>query len=219
MSSRAKLALATGGIALAALPSVAEAAQIVVSPCSRAVLGQETVPVQGTGFTPNGAVTLRTAEGGVLGTAVVDPGGNFTGAFDGSSLLPSLRSTKITTQLTATDSAGVAAPAVPFQMVRVNATLPERAKPGSRVKYTVTGFPEGKRVYLHIRRGGKTRGSFRIAAPKGDCGVATRRMKYMPLRSYSTGTYEYWFQQSPRFRRGDFALRLQIQIVRRVRFR
>jgi hypothetical protein len=219
MTSRARAAAAVAGIALFTVPQAAEAAQIVALPCSRAILGEKTVPLQGSGFTPNSFVTIKTVDGQTLGGATTDPAGNFSDVFFGSTLFPSINSTKLTTQLVATDSAGVAAPAIPFQMVKITATVPDRARPGSRVRFRVSGFDTGKRVYLHIRRGGKTRGSFRIATAKGDCGIATRKMRYMPLRRYSTGTYDYYFQHTKRFDRSAPGVKLSVSIVRRIRFR
>jgi hypothetical protein len=218
MFSRARVAMATVGVGLAAVPAAAEAAAIVAAPCSRAVLGQKTVPIQGTGFTPNSFVSIKTADGQTLGGAATDPAGNFADVFFGSTLFPSINSTKLTTQLVATDSAGVAAPAIPFQMVKITATVPEKARPGSRVTYRVLGFDTGKNVYLHVRRGGKTRGTFKIAKAKGDCGIATRRLRYMPLRSYRTGTYDYYFQHTKKFDRTAPGVKLSISIVRRIRF-
>lgn len=219
MTSRVRAALAVAGLGLAVTPAAAEAAAIVAPTCARSVLAQKTVPVQGTGFTPNSFVTVKAADGKTLGGAATDAAGNFADTFFGSSLFPSINSTKLTTQLVATDSAGVAAPPIPFQMVKITATIPERARPGSRVTYRVSGFDTGKRVYLHIRRGGKTRGTFRIATAKTDCGIATRKMRYMPLKSYSTGTYDYYFQHTSKFDRNAAGVKLSVSIVRRVRFR
>jgi hypothetical protein len=117
-----------------------------------------------------------------------------------------------------TDSSGVASAPIGLQVVKITATVPDRARPGSRVTYRVSGFDTGRRVYLHIRRGGRTRGTFRIATAQGDCGIATRRMRYMPLERYSTGTYDYYFQHTKRFDATAPRVKLSISITRRVRF-
>jgi hypothetical protein len=201
-----------------AAPTAAQAAAVTVPPCARVVTGEKTVPISGMGFTPNSFVQLKTTDGKSIGGAQTDAAGNFADVFFGP-IFPNLDTNQLALQLVGTDAQGIAAPAVPFNAVRITATLPDRARPGSRVRYRVFGFEEGKRVYLHIRRGGKTRGTFRVSNANGPCGIASRRMKYMPLSSYSTGTYDYYFQQVARFDRAQPGVRLRISIIRRVRFR
>ena len=76
-------------------------------------------------------------------------------------------------------------------------------KPRKKVKFRMFGFQTGKRIYLHIRRGEKTKGRFTMGTANGDCGLATKRMRFMPLRNYKTGTYEYWFGHSKKFSKQD----------------
>jgi hypothetical protein len=47
--------------------------------------------------------------------------------------------------------------------------------------------------------------------------LASRRLRYMPLRRWSTGTYTYEFQQSKRFQADRPRVQLRISIVRTVR--
>ena len=204
-------------LALAALPALAApapagAATLVVPECSAALPGQRTVALRGTGFRPGSLVQLA-ADGQAVGTVQADAAGGIADTLLAPAL-SSLRRTIQTFQLTGTDDAGTTA-TVPLQVVRVTATLPERARPASRVRFRVSGFQPGRRVYLHVRRNGRTRGTFRIGTATAPCGVVSRRMRYMPLRRFTTGVYDYVFQLSPRFRPADPAVRLRVSIVRR----
>jgi hypothetical protein len=208
---------AAGLLAALAVPSAAQAAAITVPECARVLPAQRTIPVAGTGFTPGSSVQVTDAanQSNSLGTASTDAAGNFNDLFFGPTF-PDADTNQLTLNVSAVDSAGVASPPVPLQVVRITATLPDRARPTSRVRYRVFGFETGKRVYLHIRRGGKTRGTFRISNANGPCGIASRRLRYMPLRRWSTGTYDYYFQHTRRFDRSKPGVRLRISIIRRV---
>ena len=192
-------------------PTTAVAADISVPACSKAIPGTRTVEVRGTGFRPNEVVSLE-ADGDFFGRAVTDA----TGAFRDALLPPSFSSARRMTQtfeLSAVDADGRAATA-PMRVTRVNAVLPRRARPGSEVRMRVYGFDVGRDVYLHVRRNGRTRGTFRIGRAGSPCGSASRRLKYMPLRRWSSGTYVYEFQQSPRFRSDRLSVQQPVSVVR-----
>jgi hypothetical protein len=214
------VAAAAVAAAVLAVPSAAQAAAITVPQCARVLPGEKTIPISGTGFRPGGFIRVSDAanQSTSLGSATADGAGNFNDLFFGPTF-PNADTNQITLNVVGVDDQGVASPPVPLQVVRITATLPDRARPRSRVRYRVFGFETGRRVYLHIRRGGRTRGSFRISNANGPCGIASRRMRYMPLRRYSTGTYDYYFQHSRRFDRSQPGVRLRISIIRRVRFR
>jgi hypothetical protein len=197
---------------LAVAPAAASAAEVTVPECVRSVSGQQTLTVAGSGFTPDQLVTVQ-ANGETVGTALA----NATGAVSASFLPPALSSPNRnvqTFQLTATDAAGVAAGPVAFKVTRITVDLPDRAHPRSRVLYKVYGFAPDRNVYLHIRRGGRTRGSYKIGKAAGACGMTSRRLRYMPLRSYRTGVYDYFFQQSRRYASAQPYLQVQVSIVR-----
>lgn len=213
-AARTALVAAAGSAALIA-PPAAQAASIAVPPCGRTIVGQRTIPVQGTGFTPNSFVRLTTADGQSVGGVATDAAGTFVDSIFGPTFRRNVEQQAL--QLTATDSAGIAAPPVPFNVVKITATLPDRARPTSRVRYRVYGFSPGQTVYLHIRRAGKTRGTFKVSRANGVCGIASRRMRYMPLRRFSSGTYDYVFQHAKRFDRSQPGVKLSVAISRRVR--
>ena len=214
-----RIAALIAGLSAVLVPtSSAQAAAITVPPCARVVPAQKTIPIAGTGFRAGGFIRILDAAGQSLGNTSADAAGNFSDVFFGPTF-PNADTNQLTLQVSAVDDQGVASPPVPLQVVRITATLPDRARPTSRVRYRVFGFETGRRVYLHIRRGGRTRGSFRISNANGPCGIASRRLRYMPLRRYSTGVYDYYFQHTRRFDRSQPAVRLRISIVRRVRLR
>lgn len=212
MHRRALVAGTTAVLSLVALPPAAHAAEIAVPACSPFLEGERTVNVQGAGFAPNSRVTLKVGDQ-TLGTTQSDA----SGAFRADAFGPAFSSAKRNVQtfdLLAEDAAGTSATAS-LQMTRINATLPERARPGSRVTYRVYGFTPGATVYLHVRRGSKTLKSFRIGVADAPCGTSSRRLRYMPITDYRTGTYVYWFQTSKTYDPAVASVRLPVQIVRR----
>jgi hypothetical protein len=214
VTRRLALTLALPAAALA-LPATASAATLAVPPCVPTVPGERTVPVQGSGFTPGSFVRLS-ADGQATGGATADAAGNIAEMLFPPSL-SSFRRNLQTFTLTATDANGVTA-SVPLQVTRVTATIPDRAKPTSRVAFRVFGFTPGRVVHVHVRRGGKTRGSFRIGRAAGPCGRTSRRLRYMPLRRFSSGTYDYVFQMSSKYDRRAPSVRLRVSITRTIRF-
>jgi Bacterial Ig domain len=212
MSPKLRLAIPLAAAGIVAVPATAHAAALTLPPCVRYVPGAQTVPIQGTAFTPGAPVTIN-ADGQPIDSATADAAGNFSGMFFAPSLSSPTRNRQ-TFQITAADSAGQTSPPVAVPVTRVTVKLPSRARPRKRVRYRVFGFGSGQRVYLHVRRGGRTRGSFRIGTARGACGNLTARQRFMPLRRFSTGTYEYHFQHARRFRPDATVVRLQVIITR-----
>jgi hypothetical protein len=214
MASHARAITALAGAAVLAAPAAAPAATVSVPACSPYVAGEPTVSVQGSGFAPNGLVAIR-AGGQALGTARTDASGAFSTVTPAPSLSSARRNLQ-TFELTADDSQGNVGTAS-LQVTRVTADLPDRARPSSRVRYRVFGFTLGRVVWVHVRRGGRTLATVRIGRASGPCGRASRRLRYLPLDRYRTGTYEYWFQMSRRFDRDAPGVRLRVSIIRRAR--
>ena len=78
-------------------------------------------------------------------------------------------------------------------------TRPAHTKPTNKVRFSAFGFVPGKRVYLFIRRHGHTLGRFSLGKAKGACGDVAKRMRFMPLRHFSAGAYQYWFSPRKQF--------------------
>lgn len=195
--------------------TVAEAATLTTPPCVRQIPGAKTFPVQGSGFTPGSFVRV-TADGQFIGSVQADAAGNVNGALFPPSLSSSTRNQQ-TFQIVADDGQGQAFGPVAVPVTRVSVDLPNRARPRSRVRYQLYGFNPGERVYLHLRRGGKTRGTFSMGTAAGPCGTVTKRLRYMPLSRYSSGIYDYYFGHTPKFNRAQQIYRVKISIFRTFR--
>jgi hypothetical protein len=210
--------IATAAAALG--PAAAAPATTLSTPeaCVRYVPGEQTFPVVAQGFTPNTVVRLTAQDGRLLGSGVADAAGNLTTTLLGPA--PEGQRLEQTFQVTATDLAGVAAPPIAVPVVRFTVQIPRRARPSSRVRFRALGFPSGQPVFLHVRRGGRTLDSFSLGAAAGPCGIAQRRLRYMPLRRYRTGAYDYVFAGSPRYEASARpSIRLRVLITRTLRRR
>jgi len=182
--------------------------------CLRVVTGQRTFPVLSSGFTP-GAVVTVTADGRTVGSGIADASGTWSELLPAPPITDGRRVSR-TFEVTAMDSRGVFAAPITVDAIRLTARLPRRSGPRERVPYRVFGFASGRPVYLHVRRDGRTRESFRLGTPAGPCGRLSRRMRFMPLRRWSTGVYDYWFTQTRRFERdAEPAVALRVLIPRR----
>jgi hypothetical protein len=214
-SRRAPLGVAALLLALAA-PATAAAAPAVtpLAPCVRYVGTTPPAPTLGltaSGFTANAPLTFK-VDGNPLGTGTADPLGAFsTGTSPFTPPEPKFNLGSFT--LTAEDGTGAVASS-PLRVVRLTVDVPNRAKPSKRVRYRAFGFAPGKRLYLFVRRGGKTRGRFDLGKPHGDCGQVTKRLRYMPLKHWSTGRYEYWYSQSKRYSKQTRIYGYQIRIFK-----
>ena len=129
-----------------------------------------------------------------IGSGQADPAGHFDNSADPSTPFqpqPLQGKNVGTLQLTAEDGAGGIAGPVPVKAANLTITGPRApSKPHKKVNFRVFGFQTNKKVYLHIRRKGKTKRRFSLGTARGDCGLRTKKMRFMPLDNYKTGTYE-----------------------------
>jgi hypothetical protein len=195
-----------------AVPSTASAAAVVPGQqCASS--GTPSFNLITSGWAPNASLTIHLGSFGKPVTA--DANGVFSTA--GAPLTapvlpkPGVRSFS----LSVSDGVTTAGP-VKTKVVRRGVLVPDRAKPTDVVRYRAYGFPLHKRLYLHVRRAGQTKGTFRIGRANGACGLVTRRLRYMPLRRWSTGTYDYWFSNTRHFRRSRTLYGYRISIYRRL---
>jgi hypothetical protein len=197
--SSAALALALGVVAV---PSADAATVGTPASCVRLFPGVPSLPVFADGFAPGAPLTFK-ADGATVGTGTADPAGHFDNVGAPATWFQpaTLQGKNVGSfQLTAEDPSGV--PTAPVTVKAVNLTFEGPAgtvKPRRKVKFRMFGFQTGKRIYLHIRRGGKTKGRYNMGKAKGACGLATKRMRFMPLPTYKTGTYEYWMGHRKKF--------------------
>ncbi len=205
-------ALALAGLAVAPTAQAATVAPQV--PCVRVIPGLKTFPVVADGF-PAGAFLTFKADGTSVGAGQADPAGHFDNLADpfGPPFLPSGRN-HTTVQLTADDGAGTVAGPVPVEVANVRVVAPSSSKPAKKVRFRVFGFLSGKRVYLHVRRNNRTKGRFSLGKTKGACGLVTKKMRFMPVVNYRTGTYRYYFSHSKRFSKTKAVYQAKVRIYR-----
>lgn len=212
--ARRSLALTVALVASFVAPAVASAA--TVAPTLPCVLdGGADLGVTSSGWAP-GSVLNFALDGRSVGTGTADAAGLFSNASNPFTppLLTGKRPVRRFT-LTAADAAGNQANAH-VKVVHRTVSVPSRARPARRVRYRAYGFPQGKRLFLHIRRGKRTLGRFLLGRPSGACGVVSKRLRYMPLRHWDTGTYDFWFGNRKHFRRSRELYGYRIRIYKAV---
>jgi hypothetical protein len=211
-SVRRALALAVTVASSLLAPAAASAATVsATQPC--VLDGAKDLAVTSGGWAP-GAPLNFALDGRQVGTGVADAAGLFSNAadpFEPPLLTGRHRVRRFT--LTAADSTGQQAN-TSVKVVHRTVDVPGRARPAKRVRYRAYGFPRGKKLYLHVRRGTHTLGRFAIGRAHGACGVASRRLKYMPLRHWSTGTYDFWFGNRKHFKRTRALFGYRIRIYK-----
>ena len=211
-SARRVLALAVALASLAVAPAAASAATVATTqPC--VLDGARDLAVTSSGWAP-GAPLNFALNGRSVGTGVADAAGLFSN--QANPFTPPLLTGRHRVQrftLTAADATGQQADAK-VKVVHRTVDVPGRARPHKRVRYRAYGFPRGKRIYLHVRRGTHTLGRFAIGRAHGACGVASRRLRYMPLRHWSTGTYDFWFSNRKHFKRPRALFGYRIRIYK-----
>jgi hypothetical protein len=166
--------------------------------------GAMTLPLSGSGFTPNGVVVLQTSTTAApapknLTSVSADASGNIAGRVDP----PAFTSESTVEQsfnLIATESANPANTATArFRQVRFGFDAkPSTGSPSSRVRYTARGFPPGKAVYAHFRFRDKTRRNVQIGVARAPCGIASKTMRLLPAKT-RFGTWTIYMDQAPTF--------------------
>ena len=207
------LAALGGAVALLAAPPAAQAATVAPgAPCVGGLPTAGKFPVSASGFTAGGFVTVAVGND-IVASGAADAAGNFSAI----GFLPTFTGNQKTLELTAADDSGVSATPAKVQVVRFGVTVPSHAKPTRKVRYRAFGFLPGKRIYLFVRRHGRTLGRFSLGKAKGACGDASKRMRYMPLHHYTSGTYTYYFSHSPHYSKSTRLFGFQITIFRTFR--
>jgi hypothetical protein len=193
--------------------AVADPAVAPSSPCVRYV---ETAPpaatlgVVSSGWAADTPLTFKLA-GQSVGSGTTDAAGGFDGRAQPFTP-PEPKGNLQTVALTAEDGSGAVATAQ-VKLVRLIVTVPTgRYRPSKKVTYKAFGFAPDKKLYLFVRRGGKTKGRFLLGRTRTDCGLLTKKMRFMPLRKYKPGLYEFWFSHSKTYSTKTRIYRYTIQI-------
>ena len=210
---------ALGGAALLisiAAPATAVADPVIAPspPCVRYV---ETAPpaatlgLKSSGWAANSPLTFKLA-GQSVGSGTTDATGAFDNTLAQHFTPPEPKGNLQTVALTAEDGTGTVA-TTQVKLVRLIVTVPNgRFKPSKKVAYKAFGFAPDTNLYLFVRRGHKTKGRFLLGRTKGDCGLLTKKMRFMPLRHYTPGLYEFWFSHSKTYSTKTRIYRYTIQI-------
>lgn len=200
--NRMLYAAATAATVGAALTPAAAQAQtsgtlVPLTPCIRFLdTSVKSWALEGAGFAPNAAVTIS-SDGAAIDTVQADAAGGFQAPVNA----PPIRGNRANVSITADDGQGHPAGPIALPEVKLGVEWPSHASAHKKVNFRAYGFEPGKTVYLHIRRGGKTRGTFKIGRADPPCGITKRKLRAMPLSRYSAGTYEYWFGSTKKFDR------------------
>jgi hypothetical protein len=194
--------------ATAATATGASAATIATTiPCvaNLGFAGALTLPLAGTGFTPNASVTIRSASPSDptardLTTVRADALGNVPITRIDPPLLRTATTLQQAFTLLAVDSANPANIAsTSFQQVRFGFDArPSTGRPTRRVTYTARGYLPGRPIYAHFRFGGITRRDVRIGIAKAPCGIVSKRMRLLPTKT-RFGTWTVYMDQVPKY--------------------
>ncbi len=216
-------AAAVTAVASLAAAGAAHAAALSVDKRCYVSEGTERQPiaVNGTGFTPGGAVTLSV--GGQTGQLPVTPQGTISTSFSA----PPITANQQKFTISATEGANSARRT--FYVTRARADFfPSTGSPRSlRVRFYVIGLgaalaaggqPSNAVVYGHWRRpGGGFAGVRRMGRLSGPCGtLVTARQRALPFGS-SAGSWEMRFNTSPSNSARGFARKPYVSVGLRVR--
>ncbi|MGA2469103.1 MAG: hypothetical protein ABSG64_00245 [Solirubrobacteraceae bacterium] len=170
-------------LALPALAAAQASAQTitVVQPCVVATsTTNDTMTVNGAGFTAGDNVELQSTQGGAFGSAVVAAGGTFSATVTDPVLSTQAPGEQSFT-LNATDETNAATATTTFESANLAfATKPATAKPTKKVTWMFSGFTSGDSIYGHYLHGGKVRATKNFGTATGPCGVLTTKAKFYP---------------------------------------
>jgi hypothetical protein len=190
----AVLVLVTAGAALAATGTARAAALDLGAACTYSGAALE---LSGSGFSPNGVVTLT---GAASGTAPTDATGSFSRPFRA----PASQSlTGRTATIHASDGNPANTTEVKVKVVKdlLATNAPLNGKPGGVVTWRFAGFDPGKPIYGHFRLRDHTQRNFRFGLASGSCGTLTVRAQRVPTAS-KPGSWMLQLDQQKAYAKG-----------------
>jgi hypothetical protein len=201
-SSAAAIAAAAGDAGAAnAAPTIATKIPCVAN---LGIGGALTVPVVGSGFSPNGDVALSTTSASSatpknLANVRADANGNIASRVDPPAF-GSHSTMQQSFNLIASEVANPANTAMStFREVRFGFDAsPSTGRPARRVTYTARGFLPGKPVYAHFRFRGKTRRDVNVGVAGEPCGIASKKMRLLPTKT-RFGRWTIYMDQAPTY--------------------
>jgi hypothetical protein len=191
-----KLIAAAAALALAgALPAAAAGATLTPSPAKKCYRDDESVNLNGAGFTPNGSVTVARDGVAFNQQLLSDATGSFVGALQFAQ--PENQSRRTYTATDVADPALVASVRLTVSAVQVN-VRPNSGTPGKVLRIGARGFTDGKALFAHILRKRKLLRNVRIGRLKGSCAKLVARKRLFGTRA-KTGTYRVVFDAKRRY--------------------
>jgi len=193
-------AVALGSTGVIAAQASAQSIRIPTACVVNTSSGVGSVPVIGTGFTPNDDIELTTTNGTAFGTVTAGT----TGAFETTIPAPLLSSSgpaEAAFTMTAQDEDTPLAtpPSATFNVANLAVlTRPSEAKPGKKVTFTFSGFVSGAQIYGHYLHGKKVTASTRFGKAAGACGTLKTKAKLYPGKQ-KYDSYNVQFDDSRKY--------------------
>lgn len=207
-----RILLALSGLATlaAALPAAAGAAVIATDhPC---YVERQPMTIFGAGWVPGSAYSVETEQLYAFGAA--DAAGRWTSTTETAPIV-TRESIKPKTFTLTGKQAGTPVGTVAFKVVNFGVKIGDASgKPRGRTSWGFSGFEPGKRIYVHVRRGGRT---YTQGAGRGDATCGTRRTRLrrlpaVPASRIRTGTYKVFVDNRRAFRKGGRHVAFSIRI-------
>lgn len=212
-----RLAVVTAVVTVAAVgaPSAAQAAALTTDrQCYFAVENtgriktSDTIRLTGTGFTPNGVVSLGSL--GVMANAV--------GAFSLPLKSEAIPGRSKTFPLTAVDNTNTAIQASAVARVtKLRLTIsPSRFSKTRRLRIGARGFFAGKNLYAHVRRGRHYRKNVKIGKARKPCGLVNKKHRLFNSKAH-LGRYKVQFDNKRHYSKSTQPAALfRVRLVRRA---
>lgn len=185
-------ALAFSLLALASAPAAASAQHVTLSSDRSCYGAHQVISLTGSGFTPDGDVSLS-IEGQQVGTGIAD----YDGVFGATMRAPAFPFPVVSMRFTATDQT--------YRLNRATAEVtlvslglavtPRTGDPSRTRRIRARGFFGGEVLYAHVRRGDRTR-DVRLGALRGACRRLDVRRRLFPP-GVDTGKYTLRFDTNP----------------------
>jgi hypothetical protein len=190
---RVAMAFIAATVGTAAVAGTAQAASLTAIPAKACYVSGEQTEVDGTGFTPNGAVGATFA--GLSTTVFADP----AGAIGLQLTFPGVKGIK-TLPVTATDVTNPALTAtLNLTATRLHVDVnPTNAKAGKKLRIKGYGLLSGKKVYMHVRGPHHYKSDTKVAKTKAPCGTFKTHRKIVPA-SARPGKYKVRFDAKKKF--------------------
>lgn len=181
-------------------PAAAQGATLTATPTKPCYGTNDRVALAGTGFTPNGQVTLMQGQRTLTPAATADAAGNL----GGRAIVQPISANEEVSPYTATDRTdpAIVAATAPIRFSRTAVTGTKAGDRGLIQIVRARGFTTGSRtLYAHIRRGGRTLKSLRIGRLKNACRTLRVRRRFFD-QSANPGRYPIFFDTHRRYKKG-----------------